>query len=66
MIECYIDSSGRKWKSYKEYCNSNDLDFDIICVMLDTGRRQPQNEWEREYIKKTKEYKGVATELPFD
>ncbi len=64
----YIDNEGREWKSYQEYCNSDAPDFDTICVMLDTGRRTPQNEWEKEYLRKSQEYKekGIATELPFD
>ena len=64
----YIDTSGRTWNSYQDYCNSNELDHDIICVMLETGRRTPQNDWEREYVKNTEMYKdkGVPTELPFD
>lgn len=62
----YIDTEGRKWKSYQEYCNSNEIDFDVICVMLDTGRRQPQNDWEREYLRNSKQYEGIPTEHPFD
>jgi hypothetical protein len=64
----YTDESGTVWETYRDYCNSDALDFDIKCVMLETGRRTPQNEWEREYVKKTSIYKekGIATELPFD
>lgn len=64
----YIDDNGKKWHSYQEYCNSDEPDFDVICVMLETGRRIPQNAWERQYIKDCQRYKelGIATELPFD
>lgn len=62
----YIDHGGKHWSSYSDYCNSPDLDLDIICVMLETGRRTPQNDWERQYVKNTELYKDIPTELPFD
>ena len=64
----YVDKDGKHWKTYREYCNSDAPDFDEICVMLDSGRRDPQNDWERNYIKESGQYKrdGIATELPFD
>lgn len=68
VAEKYKDEYGKEWDSYKDYCNSDAPDFDVICVMLDTGRRAPQNEWEKEYLKESQYYKerGIATELPFD
>ena len=66
--EQYTDADGKVWDSYRDYCNSDAPDFDVKCVMLETGRRSPQNDWEREYVKRAKQYKskGIATELPFD
>ena len=66
MNNKYIDSTGKAWKSYQDYCNSPELDNDIICVMLETGRRVPQNDWERQYIINSELYKDIPTELPFD
>ena len=68
MNSPYVDDSGRQWRTYQEYCDSDAPDFDCICVMLETGRREPQNDWEREYVKECERYKklGIATELPFN
>ncbi len=66
--EPYIDHDGKRWATYQEYCNSPDLDDDIIGVMLATHRRQPQNEYERELQKNCDEdkAKGIPFEFPFD
>ena len=68
LDERYIDENGREWGTYQDYCNSDVPDFDVICVMLETGRRIPQNDWERDFVAKHKKYKaaGIATEHPFD
>ena len=68
LEEQYIDANGKVWTTYQEYCNSDAPDFDVKCVMLETGRRVPQNAWERNYVEVSKRYKkkGVPTELPFD
>jgi len=64
----YTDENGKVWNTYREYCNSDEPDFDVKCVMLETGRRTPQNDWERDYVRNTPKYrkKGIPTELPFD
>lgn len=70
MNEPYTDHDGKVWKTYREYCNSPDLDFDIICVMLETGRRTPQNQEERNLLKglieEKKKYPGAIWEIPAD
>ena len=64
----YISVDGITYNSYQDYCNSMDLDYDIIGVMLATGRRQPQNEDEKELLKEIKEIKarGRGVEFPFN
>lgn len=70
LNEPYIDHDGKRWATYQEYCNSPDLDFDIICVMLETGRRKPQNQEERDLLKgfaeEKKKYPGAIWEIPAD
>lgn len=64
----YIDDSGKVWNTYQEYCNSPDLDGDIIGVMLATHRRQPQNEYEKALQEECDRYTagGTPFEFPFD
>lgn len=45
----YIDSNGVEYESYEAYCNSPDLDPDIIYNYLAYGKRTPQNEKERRW-----------------
>ena len=69
MNEKYLDENGREWATYQDYCNSEALDFDVICVMLETGKRTPQTEWEKNYLRLHNEKyrgKGIAIEHPFD
>lgn len=42
----YKDSEGNIYASFEDYCNSPDLDYDIICSLLWMGKRTPQNESE--------------------
>ena len=51
----YIDSDGIEHASYEEYCNSPDLDPDIIYNMLARGKRTPQNEMEKGWAEEGKE-----------
>ena len=64
----YIDTEGRKYKSYEEYVNSPDLDLDLIYAKLWSGERTPQNEREKEIKKELDEMKslGMKLELNFD
>lgn len=64
----YIDSDGIEYASYEAYCNSPDLDPDIIGVMLSTGRRQPQNDYEKKLLVQINEMKeqGIGIEFPFN
>jgi len=52
----------------EEYYNSDDLDFDIICVLLATGRRKPKNDEEKRILEQIKEIqsRGRGVEFPFD
>lgn len=62
----YKSVNGKEYTSYSEYCNSTDLDDDIIGVMLATGRRTPQNEYEQELLNKIIKLKseGIGVEFP--
>lgn len=64
----YISRDGKRYNSYEDYCNSNDLDADIVGVMLTTGRRTPQNEYEKRLLKEIERMKkeGKAIEFPFN
>lgn len=62
----YISITGTEYNSYRDYCNSSDLDPDIIGVMLATNRRTPQNEYERELLDEINRLKAanIAIEFP--
>jgi|LSQX01.2.fsa_nt_gb hypothetical protein len=62
----YIDSDGYEYESYEAYCNSPDLDNDIIGVLLATGRRKPQNDYERRLLAEIKELKKKNIPIGFD
>lgn len=64
----YIDTEGRKYKSYEEYVNSPDLDLDLIYAKLWSGEQTPQNEREKEIKKELDEMKslGMKLELNFE
>ena len=64
----YIDAEGHKYKSYGEYVNSHNLDFDLIYSKLWSGERSPQNEREKEIKKELDEMKskGGKMELNFE
>ena len=53
----YTSNDGIEYESYEAYCNSMDLDPDIIGVMLSTGRRTPQNKDEKELLEEIKQMK---------
>lgn len=64
----WIDDLGNEYATYQDYCNSPYLDPDIVGVMLATGRRKPQNDYEKELLKEIKqiEERGGAVEFPFN
>lgn len=47
----YTDPDGNEYESYEAYCNSPDLDMDLIQVKLWNGQRKPQNVFERSLLK---------------
>lgn len=47
----YTDSDGNVYESYEAYCNSPDLDMDLIQLKLWQGQRTPQNAFERALLK---------------
>lgn len=63
----YVED-GITYNSYEDYCNSKNLDPDIVGVMLATGRRTPQNDYERRLLEEIQEMqrKGIAVEFPFN
>ena len=64
----YVSNDGIEYESYDVYCNSMDLDPDIVGVMLATGRRTPQNEYERRLLAEIEQMKkeGKGIEFPFN
>lgn len=64
----YTSNDGIEYESYEAYCNSMDLDSDIIGVMLATGRRTPQNDYETRLLQEIEQMKreGKGIEFPFD
>lgn len=64
----YTSNDGIEYASYEAYCNSADLDPDIIGVMLATGRRTPQNEYEKQLLEEIEQMKreGKGIEFPFN
>lgn len=60
----YISNTGEEYSSYEAYCNSHDLDPDIIGVMLATNRRTPQNDYERRLLDEINELK--ASNIPIE
>lgn len=68
MKEKYVRPDGTEYASRQDYYNSPDLDPDIIGVMLATGRRQPQDDYERDLLAEMNEMKekGIGIEFPFN
>ena len=64
----YISNDGIEYESYEAYCNSDDLDSDIVGVMLATGRRTPQNNYEKRLLAEIEQMKkeGKGIEFPFN
>ena len=64
----YISNDGIEYTDYAAYCNSSDLDPDIVGVMLATGRRTPQDEYEKTLLAEIEQMKkdGKAIEFPFN
>ena len=61
----YISNDGKRYNSYEDYCNSDDLDYDIKCVLLATWRRIPQNDNERELLDEINELKRKGKQIVF-
>lgn len=57
---------GREIKTYEN--NDPDLDPDVIGVLLSTGRRSPQNKYEKRLLAEIKQMQkeGKSTEFPFN
>lgn len=64
----YVSNDGIEYASYEAYCNSMDLDPDIVGVMLATGRRTPQNDYEKRLLAEIEQMKreGRGIEFPFN
>lgn len=64
----YIDTEGRKYKSYEEYVNAPDIDLDLIYAKLWSSEQTPQNRQEKEIKKELDEMKslGMKLELNFE
>lgn len=64
----YTDPDGNEHASYGAYCNSEDLDPDLVASFLLRGKRTPQNKYEVELLAEMKdmEKRGVGIELNFN
>ena len=64
----YIDYDGIEHDSYQDYCNSDLLDPDIVASYLLSGKRTPQNDYEKRLLEEMKDIKkrGGGIELYFD
>ena len=64
MKSCpYTDPDGNVYESYEAYCNSPELDTDLIQMKLWRGLRTPQNEFERGLLKEIEEAKRAGKYL---
>lgn len=65
LVSTYI-FEGREIKTYEN--NDPNLDPDIIGVLLSTGRRAPQNEYEKRLLAEIKQMQkdGKSIEFPFN
>ena len=64
----YIDDDGIKHDSYQDYCNSDMLDPDIVASYLLSGKRTPQNDYEKRLLEEMKDIqkRGYGIELYFN
>lgn len=64
----YIDDDGNKHDSYQDYCNSNILYPDIVATYLLSGKRTPQNHYEKRLLQEMKDIRkqGYGIELYFN
>ncbi|MBR5166677.1 MAG: hypothetical protein IKW86_01260 [Salinivirgaceae bacterium] len=59
--------TGKVYKDYDEYCNSDDLEVGVVALKLQSGERTPKNEEEREILKEIRELEaqGKIVDIPF-
>ena len=59
--------TGKVYKDYHEYFNSDDLEVGVIALKLQSGERTPKNEDEREILKEIRELEaqGKFVDIPF-
>ena len=59
--------TGKVYKDYQEYCNSDDLEAGVIALKLQSGERTPKNDDEREMLKEIRELEaqGKFVDIPF-
>ncbi|WP_149240332.1 hypothetical protein [Dyadobacter sp. 32] len=58
----------REYNSYQDYCNSDDLDPDLIYLYLSNGKRVPQNDTEKKWKAEADRLRsnGSSFELSFN
>lgn len=64
----YIDDDGNKHDSDQDYCNSNMLYPDIVATYLLSGKRTPQNDYEKRLLQEMKDIRkqGYGIEVYFN
>ena len=61
------EETGKVYKDYEEYCNSDELDTCEIFLKLNSGERTPQNAEEEKWLKNMRQMKaeGKIIDIPF-
>ncbi len=62
----YTDPEGYVHESYEAYCNSPDLDPDLVVIKLWKGQREPQNDYERKVLAELQEMKRKGQHFEVD
>lgn len=61
----YLSPDGIKYQSYQEYCNSKDLDEDLVMHFLAHGKRIPQDDYEKRLLEEIRSIKASGGILDY-
>lgn len=62
----YKDFDGNTYESHNAYCNSPNLDYDIIASLLWRGKRTPQNDSEKKLLEELEQMRKEGKYPDFD
>lgn len=59
--------TGKVYKDYEEYCNSDELELGIVAIKLMAGERTPQNEREKKILAEIRKLQaeGKIVDIPY-